>query len=370
MRRLLRRTAKIVRIMAVSAVAAYPLLLEPQLRELIWGGDALVRRFNKAGDPHATIGESWECYDTNVVANGALRGRTVAELRETLGSALTGNANPNVLFPLLTKLIDARAALSVQVHPPDAYAQTHEHQPFGKTECWHILEADPGASIVLGWNRDTSRAEYLERVKDGSLDELLRHVPVAAGDTFYLPAGTMHAIGAGIVLFEVQQASDLTYRIFDYNRVGPDGKTRELHVEKAADVLDFRQSHAGPLASITYDLDGLRRTTYVADARFTLERVALDARAHGLDLEGQPLVVLALGGPVELAVHGERATLEPFASALVPASADVVMVRAADETRPAALLTAAPPKDAYALERRFNRAAVGVRESTDFLAQF
>jgi mannose-6-phosphate isomerase len=180
----------------------------------------------------------------------------------------------------------------------------------------------------------------------------------------------LHAIGKGIVLFEVQQASDLTYRIFDYNRVGPDGKTRELHVDKAADVLDFHQSHAGPLGSITYDLDGLRRTTYVADARFTLERVALDVRAHGLDLEGQPLVALALGGPVELAVHGERVTLEPFASALVPASADVVMVRAADETRPAALLTAAPPKDAYALERRFNRAGVGVRESTDFLAQF
>ncbi len=370
MRRLLRRPAKIVRTMAPPAVAAYPLLLEPQLRELIWGGHALVERFNKAGDPHAAIGESWECYDSNLVVNGALRGRTIAQLRETLGTSLTGNADPGVLFPLLTKLIDARAALSVQVHPPDAYARSHEHQPFGKTECWHILEADPDATIVLGWNRDTSRAEYLARVKDGSLSDLLRHVPVKAGDTFYLPAGTMHAIGAGIVLFEVQQASDLTYRIFDYNRVGPDGKPRELHVEKAADVLDYRASHAGPLASLTYDLDGLRRTTYVADKRFTLERVALDARPHGLDLEGQPLIVLALGGPVELAVHGERVTLEPFASALIPASADVVIVRASDETRPAALLTAAPPKDAYALERRYNRAAVGVRESTDFLAQF
>jgi mannose-6-phosphate isomerase len=356
--------------MALPAVAAYPFVLEPQLREMIWGGHALVQRFNKVGDPQATIGESWECYDTSVVANGALRGRTVAQLRETLGTALTGSADPGVLFPLLTKLIDARAALSVQVHPPDAYAQSHEHEPFGKTECWHILEADPGASIVLGWNRDTTRAEYLARVKDGSLDELLRHVPVKAGDTFYLPAGTMHAIGAGIVLFEVQQASDLTYRIFDYNRTGPDGKPRQLHVDKAADVLNYRASHAGRVTSLRYELDGLQRTTYVADARFTLERIALDAQPHGLDLEGQPLVAFALGGPVELAVHGERVTLAPFASALIPASADVVMLRAPDETRPAALLTAAPPKDAYALERRFNRAAVGVRESTDFFAQF
>jgi mannose-6-phosphate isomerase len=172
------------------------------------------------------------------------------------------------------------------------------------------------------------------------------------------------------VLFEVQQASDLTYRIFDYNRVGADGKPRELHVEKAADVLDYRASHAGPLASLRYALDGLTRTTYVADPRFVLERVEVDTHAHGIDLEEQPLVALALGGPVELEVRGDRVELAPYASALVPASADVVMVRALDETRPAALLTAAPPKDAYAMERRFNRAGVDVRESTAFFAQF
>ena len=352
------------------ALPLYPLILEPDLRTLIWGGHALVDRYNKPGDPSATIGESWECFDSNVVANGSLRGKTIADLRGLYRRMLTGNSDPDLRFPLLTKIIDARAALSVQVHPQDAYAQTHEHEPFGKTECWHILEADPGASIVLGWSRNTSRTEFLERVAAGNLDDMLRHVAVKSGDTFYLPAGTLHAIGAGIVLFEVQQASDLTYRIFDYNRLGPDGKPRTLHVEKAADVLDFERSHAGALTSLTYDLDGLQRTTYVADKRFTLERVALDARARGLDLEGQPLIVLALGGPVELEFYGASVTLAPYASALVPAIADVVMVRALDETKPATLLTAAPPKDAYALERRFNRAAVGVRESTDFLAQF
>ena len=202
----------------------YPLALEPQLRELIWGGNALVERYNKDGDARKTIGESWECWDTNRVRNGPLAGKTIADVRASLGTALTGRADPHVVFPILTKLIEARAALSVQVHPTDAYARECEQQPFGKTECWHILEADEGARIVLGWNRDTSRTEYLERVKDGTLDELLRHVTVKPGDTYYLPAGTMHAIGAGIVLFEVQQASDLTYRIFDYNRVGADGK--------------------------------------------------------------------------------------------------------------------------------------------------
>jgi mannose-6-phosphate isomerase len=329
-----------------------------------------VERFHKHGDPHATIGESWECFDTNAVTNGPLRGKTVAEVRAELGTGLTGRADPSITFPLLTKLIDARAALSVQVHPPDSYARTHERQPFGKTECWHILEAEPDATIVLGWNRDTSREEYLERVREGSLDELLRRLPVHAGDTFYLPAGTMHAIGAGIVLFEVQQASDLTYRIYDYNRKGVDGKPRPLHVEKAADVLDYRQSHAKALSSVRYELDGLTRTTLVADARFILERVELESRAHGIDLEDQPLVAMAVGGPVEIESRGQKVELAPYATALLPAALDVAMVRALEETRPAALFTAAPPKDAYALERRFNRAAAGVRETTDFFAQF
>ncbi len=353
-----------------DAAAAYPLALEPQLRELIWGGHALVERFNKSGDPGKSIGESWECWDTSRVLNGGLRGKTVADVRAALGRGLTGSADPHVMFPLLTKLIDARAALSVQVHPSDAYAREREHQPFGKTECWHILEAEPQARIVLGWNRDTSRSEYLERVAQGSLDDLLRYVPVKPGDTFFLPAGTLHAIGAGIVLFEVQQASDLTYRIFDYNRAGPDGKPRELHVDKAADVLVYSRSTASALTSLRYRLDGLARTAYVADARFTLERVELEPRAHGIDLEGQPLVALALGGAVELETRGVSTRLEPYASALIPAAADVVMVRSLDEANPAALLTAAPPKDAYAIERRFNRAAVDVRESTAFLAQF
>jgi mannose-6-phosphate isomerase len=352
------------------ALPLYPLVLEPNLRTLIWGGHALVDRYNKPGDASANVGESWECFDTNAVANGSLRGKTIAELRGLYRTLLTGKSDPDVVFPLLTKLIDARAALSVQVHPSDAYARSHEHQPFGKTECWHILEADEGATIVLGWNRDTSRAEYLARVQDGTLDALLRRVPAKAGDTFYLPAGTMHAIGAGIVLFEVQQASDLTYRIFDYNRKDPNGRARELHVEKAADVLDYRQSHAHALRGLRYQLDGLMRTTLVADPHFIVERVELEENAHGLDLEGQPLVVLALGGPVELEVRGEAVRLEPYASALIPAAMDVLMVRAFDPARPAALLTAAPPRDAYEIERRFNRAAVDVRDSTAFLAQF
>jgi mannose-6-phosphate isomerase len=347
-----------------------PLPLEPKLSPAIWGGSALVERYGKHGDPSFALGESWECYDANAIASGPFEGTTLATLRTELGAALMGPLDATARFPILTKIIDARDNLSVQVHPDDAYARRVEHQPNGKTECWYILDAAPGAELVLGWNRDTDRAEYERRVADGTLGELLRRVPVKPGDAFYLPAGTLHAIGAGIVLFEVQQASDLTYRIFDYNRKDPNGRARELHVEKAADVLDYRQSHAHALRGLRYQLDGLMRTTLVADPHFIVERVELEENAHGLDLEGQPLVVLALGGPVELEVRGEAVRLEPYASALIPAAMDVLMVRAFDPARPAALLTAAPPRDAYEIERRFNRAAVDVRDSTAFLAQF
>ena len=150
---------------------------------------------------------------------------------------------------MLTKIIDARKPLSVQVHPDDAYAQRVEHQPNGKTECWYVLACEPGAELVLGWTRDTTRDEYERRVADGTLAEILRRVPVAPGDAFYLPAGTLHAIGAGIQLFETQQASDLTYRIFDWNRVGNDGKPRQLHVDKAATCSTTARRSPAPCGS-------------------------------------------------------------------------------------------------------------------------
>ena len=346
----------------------YPLALVPQEREIVWGGDALVTRYGKTGDPHATIGESWECWDENRIANGELRGATVGGLRTSLGHELVGRGDPAQIFPLLTKLIDARQALSVQVHPDDAYAQRVEHQRVGKTESWYVLEAESDATIVLGWNRDTSRGEYLERVRDGSLGDLLRHVPARPGDVFHLPAGTLHAIGAGIVLFEAQQASDLTYRIFDYNRAGPDGKPRELHVDKAADVLDFRRSEAGPIHPFTYHLDGLERTALIADSKFWFERVALGAERSGIDTEGMPLVLMALDKPVEIEARGETLRLEPYRSALVPAALDVAMVRALSPG--AAILAVAPPASREALSKRFARAGADFHATTSFLAQF
>ncbi|GAC1305324.1 MAG: hypothetical protein NVSMB21_06850 [Vulcanimicrobiaceae bacterium] len=348
--------------------AAYPLALEALEREMIWGGHALVERYGKHAAPDATIGESWECYDRNRIENGEHAGLTLGDVRARLGAELVGTGDPAQAFPLLTKIIDARQPLSVQVHPDDAYARRVEGQPVGKTECWYVLEAEPDATIVLGWNREISRDEYLTRVRDGSLGECLRYVPARAGDAFHLPAGTMHAIGAGIVLFETQQTSDLTYRIFDYNRTGSDGKPRELHVEKAADVLDYGMGRRAALAPLTYTLDGLARTTLVADRNFTVERVACDADPHDVALDGMPLVVFALGAALELESGGVPLRLEPYRSAVVPAAAESVRVRAPGGA--GSCLTSAPPRNADVLARRLARAGVSNAASAAFVAQF
>ncbi len=346
----------------------YPFLIEPKLVELIWGGDGLVRRYGKAGDPSAKIGESWECWDDNRVLNGPHAGKTLAALRAELGAAFMGKLDARERFPILTKLIDARDALSVQVHPGDAYAQRVEGQPNGKTECWLILAAEPGATLVLGWRRDTDRAEFERRVADGSLGDVLRSVPVAAGDAFYLPAGTLHAIGAGIVLFEVQQASDLTYRIFDWNRLGNDGKPRALHVEKAADVLDFHAGRRTTVEPLAYVDGGLPRTVLVADARFIFERLELDEKPRTLSLDGLPLALTAEAQPLEIAAGGFATLLAPYATALVPAGAGQCTLRATDGT--AAPLAATPVPDATYAPLRFARAGVEVRAASAFLAQF
>lgn len=352
----------------ISPALLYPYVLVPKAAPAIWGGDALVRTYGKAGDPAATIGESWECWDANRVANGELAGETVGELRARLGSELTGAIDATRLFPILTKIIDARAALSVQVHPDDAYAQRVEGQPFGKAECWYILAADAGAELVLGWTADTTREEYVRRVADGSLGDILRRVPVHAGDVFYLPAGTMHAIGAGIQLFETQQASDLTYRIFDWNRVGPDGKPRELHVDKAADVLDYHAGTSGAMRSLAFRTGELERTLLIADEHFVVERLAVGDTPGTLATDGLPLTITALGTDIELEGAGGRTTLTAWSSAIVPAAVASVTLRCA-QRGPCALVARPQPQlaatRAQALAAGSSQAAVD-----DFFNQF
>ncbi len=349
---------------------AIPLLLEPRLSPAIWGGSALVARYGKHGDPAALLGESWECYDANRIDGGALGGTTLGEARVALGAALMGPLDASVPFPILTKIIDARENLSVQVHPDDAYARRVEHQHNGKTECWYILEAAPGAELVLGFARDTTRDEFAARVADGTLGELLRRVPVHAGDAFYLPAGTLHAIGAGIVLFEVQQTSDITYRIFDWNRVDANGKSRELHVAKAADVLDFHASHAGAIGPLTFAADGLERSVRIADPRFTVECLTIGAAGATLDFAGLPATLTARERPLVFTTSdGDGTVVAPFGTVVLPAALGRVRIASPDAITAQALL-ASPGLPPSVIRTRALAAGIALERIDAFFAQF
>ena len=354
---------------SVSDEAIYPYSIEPKETPAIWGGDALVKHFGKKADPNEKIGESWECWDDNRVLNGPLAGKTIADLRTQLGAKLLGDLDPTQIFPILTKIIDARDSLSVQVHPDDAYAQRVEHQHNGKTECWYILSAEDGAELVYGWAHDTTREEYERRVADGTLGDILRRVPVKAGETYYLPAGTLHAIGAGIALFETQQASDLTYRIFDWNRVGNDGKPRELNVNKAADVLNYHQGMRNAVETIPYHYEGVDRVALVASKNFNVERVTATDEAASLETEGRPAIVMTLEHPMTVRAGDVALTLERYQTALVPAAVQWYTVSATGSTTSPFMLVA-PPKSTETMTVRLLAAGIEQDRIEHFMAQF
>ena len=225
-------------------VKLYPFLFEPNLHAVVWGGKRLrpYKGLEKTDEP---IGESWEVSavpsSTSIISNGALAGKDLNSVTSILPEEILGEAvvkKYGTKLPLLVKFIDAESDLSIQVHPNDEMAR-REHGKFGKSEIWYIIDAKPGSYLYAGFKKEITPEDYKRRVADGTIVEVLAKHTVKAGDVFYLPAGRVHAICGGILLAEVQQSSDVTYRIFDYNRPGMDGKPRELHTELAAQALDF-----------------------------------------------------------------------------------------------------------------------------------
>ena len=225
----------------------YPLKFAPILKDKIWGGTKLKTLFGKpATSDH--LGESWELSgyegDESVVTNGFLAGNNLAELLEVYMGDLVGDKvfeRYGLTFPLPFKLIDANDNLSIQVHPNDEMARTR-HNSLGKTEMWYVVDADPGAELIIGFAHDSSKEEYSEAVERGEVERLLQRVPVQRGDVFFIPAGLVHAIGRGVVVAEIQESSDITYRIYDYKRKDANGHERELHVAQALDVINFAAS--------------------------------------------------------------------------------------------------------------------------------
>jgi mannose-6-phosphate isomerase len=226
----------------------YPLKFETVLKEKVWGGDALATRFNKRANESLSIGESWElsavAENQSVVSNGFLAGNNIEELIEVYMGDITGDSIFEKFgneFPLLIKFIEAREDLSIQVHPNNDLARKR-HNAYGKTEMWYILESKPGSKIYTGFKDGVTKEIYEEAVKKGSIDKLLNIETAEPGDAFFTPAGRVHAIGAGIVLVEIQQTSDITYRIFDWNRKNTGKEKRELHTDLALEAIDFKQS--------------------------------------------------------------------------------------------------------------------------------
>lgn len=217
----------------------YPFRLSGVTKSPIWGGTRLLRDWGKQSDA-ATVGESWELTvrknEKSRILNGSLAGKALDEVIRETGSSLIAPDYADKTFPLLIKLIDAADRLSVQVHPDDAYAARVEHDR-GKTEMWYIVDADPDAEIVCGLRPDVGRAEFADAVRAGRIEDVLHRQKVKPGEAYFIPAGLLHAIGRGILIAEIQQNCDLTYRVYDYNRRGADGKPRELHIEKALDVV-------------------------------------------------------------------------------------------------------------------------------------
>jgi mannose-6-phosphate isomerase len=221
----------------------HPIRLQASLHETIWGGRRLERdKWKELPPGEVAVGEAWETEINTIAQNAPYSGMTLGKLVQEYGEDLLGSQVLAIFghrFPLLAKFIDANAKLSVQVHPDDHYAARHEQGKLGKTEFWYVLDAAPGASIIHGFKSPTSRAEVQRAIESVTLENLLAETLVAPGDVIFVPAGTVHAIGSGVLLYELQEYSDLTYRMYDYGRLTADGTPRELHVQQSLDVATY-----------------------------------------------------------------------------------------------------------------------------------
>ncbi|MBP5321791.1 MAG: class I mannose-6-phosphate isomerase [Kiritimatiellae bacterium] len=302
-----------------------PIVLKPVYKDNLWGGERIAARYGRTGTP-PVCAESWEISahpaGPGTVAEGPFQGQRLDELALQYGADLTGTRAPDPhRFPLLFKIIDARLALSVQIHPNNANATATGGEP--KTEMWVVLDAEPGAALYAGLKAGTTPDSLRQALAEGTIAESLVKLPVQPGEVLFIPGGLVHAIGAGCLIYEVQQSSNTTYRFFDWNRVGPDGKPRQLHVEESFKTIDWslpppamlhpvqRESENG---SVWYDL--------VACPYFTMRRLALNAPlTRRLDNNQTFHAFFTLSGGATLEAGGRAVSLPTGTSALLPAAA-------------------------------------------------
>jgi mannose-6-phosphate isomerase len=320
----------------------YPFVFEPRFKERIWGGRKLQSLYGKLLPNGVPIGESWEITDrpgdVSVIANGPLAGKDLRWLMEAEAANLLGSARAYAgRFPLLIKLLDSQEKLSLQVHPPAEKAASLGGEP--KTEMWYVAAAEPGAELYVGLKHGVTRQEFERKVQSGEVADCFHRVQVKRGDTMFLPSGRVHAIGAGLVIFEIQQNSDTTYRVFDWNRTGPDGKPRELHVAKSLASIDFQDFEPALAAGAARQVGALQVRTLVEHPLFTVSACELPGQAKQTLLPGVCLVLGVAAGRLRVASSQGEALVTPGGFCLVPAGLKNVEIRAEE---PSTFLCAQP----------------------------
>lgn len=299
----------------------YPLRFQPLFRQYLWGGRRLSSVLGKELPPGNDFAESWEVVDhpsgQSIVADGPLAGWTLRQLVEERGPELFGGHYPQPRFPLLFKYLDSSKVLSVQVHPNDEDAAKLSPPDFGKTEAWLVVHAEPGAAVFAGLKEGVSRADLEEALKTGSVEDCLHRFEPAAGDCLFIPAGVVHALGPGFVIAEIQQSSNKTYRLHDWNRVGPDGQPRELHLEESLRTIDF---DFGPVQPQQPKHVGVQQIERLVECdKFVLDRhrisqpipLAGDDRFH---------IVSVIEGEVNVGTDPTNRPLKRGETVLLPAS--------------------------------------------------
>jgi mannose-6-phosphate isomerase len=310
-------------------------MFHPRFKERVWGGRRLETLYGKSLPPRVDIGESWEISDRpgdeSVIANGPLAGRTLRDLMIERAPDVLGDAAPAAdgRFPLLCKLLDARQKLSLQVHPPER--AKHLGEP--KTEMWYIADADPGAELFVGLKRGVTRKAFAEAIGAGRVAQCFHRVDVKSGDVMFLPSGRVHAIGGGLVIFEIQQNSDTTFRVYDWDRLGLDGKPRELHVAQSLESIDFGDFEPDLVAAAMHQHDGFAITPLVDAPLFRTDLFAASGAGEWRPRPARLRVMACVTGTVTARGGNASATLQAGDFCLLPAQLTDVSITTDAGTR-------------------------------------
>ena len=300
----------------------YPIKFNPILKDKIWGGQKLNTILNKESEL-PNIGESWELSDvegdTSIVSNGSLKGQSLKDLLETYKADLLGEKNYKVFgnkFPLLIKFIDAKEDLSIQLHPNDELA-AKRHNSFGKTEMWYVFQADEDSNLIVGFNQDMTPEKYLKHLEDKTLTEIMNFDKVKTGDTYFIEVGRIHAIGAGVMVAEIQQTSDITYRVYDWDRVDDEGNERDLHNDLAIDAFDFNMPDN---FRVNYSKEENKSNQMVSCPYFTTSYIDLNTTLEKENNNDSFLIYMCVEGEAEISTDGFSEMIKAGETVLLPAA--------------------------------------------------